>query len=293
MNKHFLVTISSETEYLYGIKFICSFFKKESEHKLTLLHIYRQNANDMSASLMEMWERPDEHVKGKLTVGARLAIDKSKKLLEQSKMSVDQMFTKTVAEQFGTVKDILHEGSQGLYDAIVLGKRASYTLQWLFERPADEIAQSIIKDATFTTPIWVCPEINNDRKDVLICLDGSENSFRAVDHAGFVLSKQDQHNITLFHVKKNSGISSHEIFPRAEQILNDHGVVDQRIQTVSTWGLSVTGTIQGILDRHRYAAVAIGLRGGQEETLKERQLAGTTTSTLIRKVENTSIWCCP
>lgn len=293
MDKHFLVTISSETEHLYGIKFLCSFFKKESQHRLTLLHIYRQNSNDMSASLMEMWEKPDDSIKGKLTVGARIAIDKSAKLLSQSNMSVADMVTKTVAEQFGKVKDILHEGNRGLYDAIILGKRASYTLQWLFERPADEIAQSIIKDETFTTPIWVCPEMKTERKNVLICLDGSENSFRAVDHAGFILSKQDQHDITLFHVKQNSTVSSHDIFPKAEQILHSHGVTDQRIQTVATWGLSVSGTILGILDRHQYAAVAIGLRGRQEQTLKERNLTGSTASTLIHKINTTSLWCCP
>ncbi len=77
MNKHFLVTISNEIENLSGVEFLCSFFKKESEHNLTLLHICRLDANDMNASLMEMWEKPDDKIKGRLTFGARKAIDKS------------------------------------------------------------------------------------------------------------------------------------------------------------------------------------------------------------------------
>lgn len=293
MNKHFLVTISSETENLYGVKFLCSFFTKEAKHRLTLLHIYRKNQNDMSANLMEMWLKPDDAIKGRLTVGARIAIDKSAKLIKSSNMSIQQMVTKTVAEQFGKVKDILNEGHHGLYDAIILGKRASYTLQWLFERPADEIAQSIIKDITFTTPLWICPKIVPENSNVLICVDGSENSFRAVDHAGYILSQQKQHKLTLFHVKNKSEISGYEIFRRAEKILNEHGITDERIETISTWGISTVGTIMGILDRHHFAAVALGLRGSQKETLKDRQFAGTTASLLIQKVEHSAIWCCP
>ncbi len=293
MKKHFLVTISSHTENLYGIKFLCSFFKSDSQHSLTLLHIYRHNSNDMCASLMEMWQKPEEAIEGRLTVGAKLAIDKSMQLIQSSQMTVDHKLTKTVAEQYGKVKDILNEGQKGLYDAIVLGKRAAYTLQWIFERPSDEIAQSIIRDTTFTTPIWICPEIHESRKNVLVCVDGSENAYRTVDHVGFIMAKQDHHDITLFHVKNSTGISGNEIFPKAEKILSSHGIKDERIQTVSTWGLSTAGTIQGILNRHDYAVVAVGLKGYKQEQQNEGPFAGATVSTLIRKVEGAAIWCCP
>lgn len=293
MNKHFLVTISNDIENLSGVEFLCSFFKKESEHNLTLLHIYRLDATDMKANLMDMWEKPDDKIKGSLTIGARKAIDKSTQLISTSRMSIDKMETKTVGERFGKVRDILSEGAEGLYDAIILGKRASYALQWLFDRPADEIAQSILKDSNFTTPVWICPKTEVNRKNVLLCVDGSDNSFRAVDHVGFILSRQDQHAVTLVHVKDGTGPESHQIFSRAEKLLHHHKISDKRIETVSTWGFSVTGTIQGILDRHHHAAVAVGLHGNESGVLREFNLAGDTTSKLISKIENASIWCCP
>jgi len=293
MNKHFLVTISNDTQNLSGVEFLCSFFKKESEHNLTLLHICRLDAKDMNASLMEMWEKPDDKIKGRLTLGARKAIDKSIRQISASRMTIYKMEAKTVGERFGKVRDILGEGAEGLYDAIILGKRASYTLQWLFERPADEIAQSILKDSNLTTPVWVCPKIEVNRKNVLLCVDGSDNSFRAVDHVGFILSRQDQHTVTLLHVKDGTGPESHQIFSRAEKLLHHHKISDKRIETVSTWGFSVTGTIQGILDRHHHAAVAVGLHGNESGVLREFNLAGDTTSKLISKIENASIWCCP
>ena len=292
MNKHYLVTISNDVYNLLGVKFLCSFFKPESKHRLTLLHIYRQGTAT-SSSLLEKWETPDDKITGALTVGARRAIDKSTSLLEGSRMCVEQIVTKTVAERFGKVKDILNEGSKGLYDAIILGKRASYTLQWLFERPGDEIAQSIIKDARFTTPVWVCPEVPADRSGVLVCVDGSENSYRAVDHAAFILSKQDQHRISLLHIATGASISSHEIFNRAEKILLEHKIDKERVTTISTWGLSISGAILSAADRGGYAAAAVGLTGDRNTPLKEFQFAGNTTSSLISKAEKISIWCCP
>ncbi|MGW8193392.1 MAG: universal stress protein [Desulforhopalus sp.] len=293
MKKHFLVTVSNDINNLFGVQFICSFFKKSSQHQITLLHISRLDGAETEHSLLEMWSHPDERVRGQLTVGAKRSIDKSMAMLSESRMSVDQIVVKTVAERYGKVKDILTEGSTGLYDAIILGRRASYTLQWVFEKPGDETHQTIIKDSCFTTPIWVCPEQEQGRKDVLVCVDGSDNAFRAVDHAAFIVSRQDQHAIALFHVESSNGQNVDEIFSRATKILHDHHISDNRISCKSTWGLSIPGTIQNEIAKNHYGAVALGLRGLNRGFLKDLKLAGGTTAKLINKLEKTSIWCCP
>ena len=292
MEKKFLITINN-VENLTAVEFFCSFFGSDAKHHVTLLHICRPESSNMSARLMEMWENPADPERGRPSVEARKAIERSLQLLESNQIPIDQVITKTMGERFGIVHDILREGAAGLYDAIVLGKRASYALQWLVERKGDEIAQSIIKDSKLETPIWVCPRPERDRCNVLIGVDGSENSMRAVDHVGFIVSPHDRHNITLVHVRTGAGSSSHDIFHQAEGILRGHDIADRRIETVSTWGVSVAGTIEGILKRHRHAAVAVGLHGSQGGFLKDVKLAGRTTSALISRLEDASIWCCP
>lgn len=293
MNKHFLVTVSNDYEHLTGVEFVCSFFKKLSEHQITLLHICRLDANDMNKVLLERWDRPDDKVQGKLTVGSRKAMNKATELLNQSKMLVDQMITKTFPERYGKVNDILNEGSQGLYDAVILGKRASYALQWMFDRPADETAQAIIRNSALSTPLWICPEIESGRKNVLICVDGSENSFRAVDHVGYILSHQDQHSITLLHIGNGAGIDSDDLFHRSKKILQNHDIADNRISTETTWGLNVAGTIMNYSEKNGFAAAAIGLHGHEKGLLKSVNLAGGTTSSLIKRAAKVSLWCCP
>lgn len=293
MEKHFLVTISNDVHNLFGVQFVCSFFKKISRHQITLLHISRLDGTEMEKSLSEMWLHPDDRVRGHLTVGAKRSIDKATILLKNSRMSIEKMVVKTVAERYGKVKDILTEGSNGLYDAIVLGRRASYSLQWIFERPAEETPLAMIQDSCFTTPLWICPEPGPDRKNVLLCVDGSENSYRAVDHAGFILSRQTQHSIDLFHVESGSGMDPDEVFLRAAAILHGHNIKDERINSKFTWGFSVPGSIIAEINRGGYGAVVVGLHGHQRSVMKNFNLAGGTTSKLISRLEQTSIWCCP
>lgn len=293
MKKHFLATVSNDYDQLTGLEFVCSFFKKLSEHQVTLLHICRLDAANTKKALFEMWENPDDRVLGKPTIGARKALEKATKMLSQSKMSVDSMMTKTFAERFGKIKDILNESSAGLYDAIILGKRASYTLQWFFGRPADETAKAIIGDSSLNTPLWICPQPESGRKNVLVCVDGSEDSLRAVDHVGFILSMQDQHNITLFMVDNGSGLNADNIFQRSIKTLTDHSISSERIRTETTWGLNIAGTITSYAEKNNFAAIAAGLHGNNEGFMKRMSLAGGTTSTLIERAEKVAIWCCP
>jgi hypothetical protein len=293
MNKHFLVTISDDFEYLYGIRFICSFFKERSEHHLTLLHICRLDGAGTGTAVSTMWAHPDDKINGNLTSGARKSIDRAMELLGKSRMSIDQVLTKTVAERYGKVKDILTEGSKGLYDAIILGRRASYTLQWVFERPADELAQYMVKDNCCTSPLWICPETEPGRKNVLLCLDGSENAYRAADHVGFILAAQDHHSITLFHVDNALKAESEEIFNRAKAILLGHGVSEARISHNASWSLSVPGAILSEAAKGSYAAVAVGLHGQEHGLMKDFNMAGGTTAKLLNKLEKTALWCVP
>ena len=293
MKKHFLATVSNDYDELTGVEFICSFFKNLSEHQITLLHICRLDANNTNKALLEMWQSSDERVQGRLTVGAKKALDKATEMLSNSNMSVDLMITKTFAERYGKIKDILNEAQAGLYDAVILGKRASYTLQWAFERPADETAQTIIQDSSLSMPLWICPAPEVGRTDVLVCVDGSEGSFRAVDHVGYILSLQDQHNITLFLVDNGAVLNSDEIFKKSIKILESHAIGNERISTHTTWSLNIASTIASYADKNGFAAIAVGLHGIDKGLMKRFNLAGGTTASLIKRTEKVSLWCCP
>jgi len=290
---HFLVTTSSNTGNLLGVQFICSFFRSCPEIEVTLFHICRHDSSDTCLALTEMWDEPDNRVTGELTIGARRSLDKAKGLFAESSIPIKKMITKTVAERYGKVKDILLEGNQGHYDAIVLGRRATYALQWMFAKPTDELPQAMIKDTNLLTPLWVCCDHDPTRKNILVCVDGSENSFRAVDHAGYVLSHTKNRKITLFHVSTGDHINESELFNKAEAILLENGIETDRFNSKSSRGFSVAKTIIGEGNRGQYSAIVLGLQGKKNTRFGSFGLMGGTTSTLIHRAEKFSLWCCP
>ncbi|MFT5699842.1 MAG: hypothetical protein ACI8ZB_002710 [Desulforhopalus sp.] len=290
MKNHFLVTISNETDHLFGVHFICSFFNKISDNQVTLLHICRSDSSKKEHA--SMWQKPDDSCLVPVPPEAQRSIKKAQKMLTDSKVPLDQLITKAVAEKSGKIKDILAESARGHYDAIVLGRRVSYTLQWMFERPADETFQAMIREHSCVSPLWICPDVEPGRKNVLLCIDASENSYRAVDHVGYILSSQDQHTITLLYVENSLSTECVDFFERAVSILQNHNISSKRIKRKVVWGVSVAGTILSESKKGNYAVVAMGM-GGQNISKSSGKMAGKTTAKVMSKLEKTSIWCCP
>ena len=293
MKFHFLVTISNDVRHLFGIRFVCTFFNNLTEdHQITLLHVSSIDRNDINRALGSMWNRPGRDVDYQLTAGARNAINSARELLLNRQMPEERILTKTFTEHYGKTNDILKEGEAGLYDAIILGRRASYALQWMFENPADETAQTIVKRLG-STPVWICPELETERKNVLLCLDGSDNSLRTADHVGYIIGPEIHQSITLFHVESADNPRPEEIFAGAESILLQHGIDHSRISQKAVRGRNIPAAIQAEVNRGKYAAAAVGFHGERERTANKEKLGGTTITRLISNMEKAAIWCCP
>ncbi len=293
MSFHILINISSDNENLYGVRFFHSFFQDSSPGDVTLFHINRLDSNNSSHTLMEIWNHPDEETQGALSSKARKSLDRATRYLRDCDVTISEVKTKTVKERFGKVKDILSESSHGLYDAMILGRRATYALQWLFDRPGDEISQALIKDTSLNCPLWICAEPEEGRKNVLLCVDGSASSLRAADHVGYILSKAKHHKVMVFHVTTTPTSKITDILQNATDILLSHDIEPERIESKRGWGLSIPGAILGEKNSGRYAAVAVGLHGDSEGVLNSFGLQGGTTATLIKKISKAALWCCP
>lgn len=293
MKFHFLVTISNNVNHLFGVRFICSFFDNLSEdYQVTLLHIGSGEKKQAGQDLGRMWDGPRSDAAIRISASTRKAISKSRELLMTKKMTGEKVQIKTLPEHYGKTLDIVKEGESGQYDAIVLGRRAAYALQWMFENPADETAKNIIRNLC-SVPVWICPELDSDRTNVLLCLDGSENSIRAADHVGYIVSSAPHQAITLFHVESPDHSSSPDIFGRAESILHEHQITSERIKRKADRGRNIPGSILTEVNQGNYSVVALGLHGTQENVMKQQYKAGSSITKLVSNMEKAAIWCCP
>jgi nucleotide-binding universal stress UspA family protein len=126
---------------------------------------------------------------------AKALLDKHKSRMVRMGISEKRIETLTQQKTMGTCKDILDYAQHGLYDAILVGRRGLSRFQQTFmgSTTAKLVEHSVM------VPVWV---VDGDVKStrVMLAVDGSEASFRAVDHLSFMLEGNEEIKITLLHV---------------------------------------------------------------------------------------------
>jgi nucleotide-binding universal stress UspA family protein len=196
MRRHLLVTVSSDQAAMHGVRFVCDFLRDRRGLALTLFYtaprppaVWEHERN--FESLAEYDRRAhDNREQG------RAALDAGAALLREAGYAAGNVDAKLILREMSTAEDILRECEQGLYDAVVLGRRGQQGLEALVEQ---SVTRDLVERA-FIAPLWVCRRFEKGRQGVLLCLDGSDASLRMADHVGFMLRAEPQHAITLFTV---------------------------------------------------------------------------------------------
>lgn len=131
----------------------------------------------------------------KNTQFARDVLEKHKTRMVGMGIAEQRIETATQQKVMGICKDILDFAQQGLYDAILVGRRGLSRIQKAF------IGSTTAKlvEHSRVIPVWVVDGDVASMK-VMLAVDGSEASLRAVDHLCFMVGGNDNIKITLFHV---------------------------------------------------------------------------------------------
>ena len=109
-------------------------------------------------------------------------------------IAVERVTTEVRLARSTVADDILHEGRQGLYDAIVIGRRG---LSKIGELLLGSVSASLFEKA-HDVPLWIIDGQVDSRK-LLVPIDGSFCSLVAVDHLAHILAGSKHCQITLFH----------------------------------------------------------------------------------------------
>lgn len=97
--------------------------------------------------------------------------------------------------QVGAAKDILNWGEKHGHDAIIIARRGQ-TPSWDFS--IGTIPAKVVNHG-LEIPVWVVAGESTSTK-ILLAVDGSQNSLRAVDHLIHMAGANPDISITLFHV---------------------------------------------------------------------------------------------
>jgi nucleotide-binding universal stress UspA family protein len=234
-------------------------------------------------------------------------LDDAKNILVKAKFSESKVGLILRERMVGIARDILKECTQG-YDAVVVGRKGLSKLEDIFLGSVSTKIVQGVKDI----PVWV---VGGDitSKKMLLAVDSSKNSRKAVDYAGRFAADANG-EVTLFHVVRGVSLGfvddlilrdenteSHlleemnrdipRLFRSYKNILVKSGVVEERISSKSV--LHSTSRAGDILQEARkggYGTIVMGRRG----LSKVREfLMGRVTSKVLSRAEGFALWIVP
>ena len=289
MEKHFLVTVSEDRSALYGAKFMGRLYAHKEDIKLTLLYVAPQPAERFEGETVTEARGRQQKANREYQARGQEALDTAKSALLSMGFAREQVDVKLKSRKVSKIMDIIREGEEGRYDAVVLGRRG---LTWLETVFSDSVTVDLLeKQCSF--PIWVCRRADPDRRNILVGVDGSEASERIVDHVGFALSQERSHKVILLAVRKpkTAGDDIDRILAKSRDLVVRNGLPEDLVECRAIRHADVSKALLEEADRGKYAAVALG-RTGTGDTGLRKLFMGSVSEALFKELDRAALWFC-
>lgn len=204
--------------------------------------------------------------------------------------------------------DLLNTASVGSYDAILVGRRGISGLQELL---MGSVTSSLLAKAD-TTPVWVVDGTVESKK-IVIVVDGSPCSLRAVDHVSFMLAEVpnitleflniqprladvceiDDLSIETTELEKSMVLSNEKCIADFSGIARDILIkagfsADQIIFRSEKINMFTAKAIIDVIKKENFGTVVIGKTGAGQSTH-----IGRITRHVIQKITNRALWVVP
>jgi nucleotide-binding universal stress UspA family protein len=285
MEKKILLVVDGSIHSTHAVTYAVRISSVVKELNYTLFHVQPT----LSQYLLDEAEK-DLNAKAELKKVVRKNAEHAHQVLDQHKdrmvrMGIAENRIETVTQKkvMGISKDILDRGSRGLYDAILVGRRGLSRLQKTFMGSTT----SELVEHSRLIPVWVVDGDVESMK-MMMAVDGSEASLRAVDHLSFMLGGNEEITVTLFHVtpmlrsycpidfdEKESDAGKilvrgasrcvDRFFSHARQKFTEAGIRDDQVELkVVKRTMDVGKAIVDQIREEDYGTVIVGRRGADE-----------------------------
>ena len=197
MEKKILMAVDDSIHSNQSIRYAIHILSGAKDVTFTLFH-----GQPMISQYLLDEAKTDPKVSASLKKAIKKNTAKAKTLLEKQKkrmitMGVPSEHIEMVAQprMIGRSKDILEYARKGIYDAIVVGRRGLSRIQKTF---MGSTSAELLESAD-VIPVWMVDgKVTSQR--ILVAVDGSESSYRALDHVGSMFSENPEIKLSLFHV---------------------------------------------------------------------------------------------
>ena len=215
-SKKILVAVDGSPQSLDGVRYIALKFSNV-DLKVNLMHVLSTEPEpfrDMEKEQLfsrKMRTKHSEWIR-KERESAQKFLEEARHILLEANLIEGNVGLILQERQVGIARDIIAESSKG-YDAVVIGRQGSSKFRDIF---LGSVSYKIVQ-AVADIPVWVIGGNIRSRK-ILVAVDGSKNSRKAVDYVGkFAASNGIE--VTLFNAVREFRLAMLDIAtPGGEEI---------------------------------------------------------------------------
>jgi len=231
-------------------------------------------------------------------------LEKQKERMTKMGVANERIEMVTQQRMIGLAWDILELARKCLYHAIVVGRRGLSRIQKTFMSSTS----ATILERSEVIPVWMV-DGNVTSQKILVAVDGSESSYRAVDYLRFMLSENPEVNYSLFHVpqdaedihaissgkdylvindivKKGSKRLIGKFFADAEKKFKEAGIAANRVDIITPKRKGRAGKM--ILEEAKkgnYGTVVVGRR-----VANHAHFFGSVSRYVTERITNRALW---
>lgn len=310
MNKKILVAIDGSRNSLAALDYIHHLGRHCPDLQLVLFHVlppvppvYKEAIfqDPVAQKYLLQWKKKHQEA-------IEQVLTQSKNKLLRWGWADAQVRIKAQEKRIGLARDILFEAHNGLYDAVVVGRRGLSKVQEFF---LGSVSGKVLQGAG-ELPVWLIGGKVEAHK-ILVALDGSENALRAVDHVAFILEscQSDQLQVLLLNTWPGLvTLSGPRVIPhlsslnasaqekhknklesfldQAENLLVEAGLPAQRIKKKICWRCAdLAKSILSEAEKGGYGTIVLGRRGISKT---QEFFMGSTSAKVIQLAGPKAVW---
>jgi nucleotide-binding universal stress UspA family protein len=196
MEKKLLIAVDGSVYSSNTLHYIEQLFANLADIRLHLVSVIPCNPSETARQWLDEKEListlcPEEQ---KRCVAVRKFLNNAADRLTRNCIGENQVTTEVKISKTNPAAEVLNIARQGMFDALVLGRRGVSKLEELIMGSVS----STLLEKCHDVPIWIVDGQVDSRK-FLVPVDGSHFTLKAVDHLCYILRGNPYAEITLFH----------------------------------------------------------------------------------------------
>ena len=309
MKKKILMAVDDSIHSHHSMRYAIQILSESQDVTFTLFHvqpIISQYLLDEARTDSKANATLKKTIK-KTTVEAQMLLEKQKERMITMGIADERIEMLTQPRMLGLARDILEYARKGIYDAIVVGRRGLSRIQKTF---MGSTSANLLEGAE-ATPVWMV-DGNVTSQRVLVAVDGSESSYRALSHVELMLSGNPEIKYSLLHVSgevkdidaislgkddpvvkdlftKGSERLIGTFFADAEQKLKEAGIADSQVEFIRSKRRAKVGKmILEEANQRDCGTVVVGRRGADRS-----HFFGSVSRYVTERITDRALWLIP